>query len=31
MVDVQVSEPEKWGFSSDRKKLLVYFYGTKQM
>ncbi|KAK8961257.1 HUA2-like protein 2 [Platanthera guangdongensis] len=26
-----ISEPEKWGFSSDRKKLLVYFYGTKQM
>lgn len=26
-----ISEPEKWGFSSDRKKLLVYFYGTKQI
>lgn len=26
-----VSEPEKWGYSSDRKKLLVYFYGTKQI
>lgn len=27
----QISDPKKWGFSSDRKKLLVYFYGTKQM
>ncbi|KAL0921126.1 hypothetical protein M5K25_008166 [Dendrobium thyrsiflorum] len=26
-----ISEPEKSGFSSDRKKLLVYFYGTKQI
>ncbi|KAJ6797039.1 protein HUA2-LIKE 2 [Iris pallida] len=27
-----VTEPEKWGYSSsDRKKLLVYFYGTKQI
>ncbi|KAJ6798963.1 protein HUA2-LIKE 2 [Iris pallida] len=27
-----VSEPEKWGYSSsDRRKLLVYFYGTKQI
>ncbi|KAG1331784.1 putative protein HUA2-LIKE 3 [Cocos nucifera] len=26
-----ISEPEKWGLSSVRKKLLVYFYGTKQM
>lgn len=26
-----VSEPEKWGYKSDRKKLLVYFYGTKQI
>lgn len=26
-----ISEPEKWGFSSDGKKLLVYFYGTKQI
>ncbi|XP_038988769.1 protein HUA2-LIKE 2-like [Phoenix dactylifera] len=26
-----ISEPEKWGFSSVRKKLLVYFYGTKQI
>ncbi|CAL9178612.1 unnamed protein product [Musa hybrid cultivar] len=26
-----VSEPEKWGFSAVRKKLFVYFYGTKQI
>ncbi|PKA66855.1 HUA2-like protein 2 [Apostasia shenzhenica] len=26
-----ISEPEKWGFSSDRKKILVFFYGTKQI
>ncbi|KAF9604694.1 hypothetical protein IFM89_009130 [Coptis chinensis] len=26
-----VSEPEKWGYSADLKKVLVYFFGTKQM
>ncbi|GKU86638.1 hypothetical protein SLEP1_g1138 [Rubroshorea leprosula] len=26
-----VSEPEKWGYSSDWKKVLVYFFGTKQI
>eukprot|EP00268_Persea_americana_P046940 TRINITY_DN4856_c0_g1_i5.p1 TRINITY_DN4856_c0_g1~~TRINITY_DN4856_c0_g1_i5.p1 ORF type:complete len:1289 (+),score=321.23 TRINITY_DN4856_c0_g1_i5:403-4269(+) len=26
-----VSEPEKWGYSRDRKKVFVYFYGTKQI
>ncbi|MQL89868.1 hypothetical protein Taro_022454 [Colocasia esculenta] len=26
-----ISEPQKWGYSSDRKKLFVYFFGTKQM
>ncbi|CAL9099271.1 unnamed protein product [Musa textilis] len=26
-----VSEPENWGFSAVRKKLFVYFYGTKQI
>ncbi|RZC53225.1 hypothetical protein C5167_012085 [Papaver somniferum] len=26
-----VSEPEKWGYSTDWKKVLVYFFGTKQM
>uniref|UniRef100_A0A0E0LP74 PWWP domain-containing protein n=1 Tax=Oryza punctata TaxID=4537 RepID=A0A0E0LP74_ORYPU len=26
-----ISEPEKWGLSSVKKKLLVYFYGTKQI
>ncbi|XP_020108019.1 protein HUA2-LIKE 3-like [Ananas comosus] len=26
-----VSEPEKWGFTSVKKKLLVYFYGTQQI
>ncbi|XP_038971811.1 protein HUA2-LIKE 2-like isoform X2 [Phoenix dactylifera] len=26
-----ISEPEKWGLSSVPKKLLVYFYGTKQI
>ncbi|CAL9055237.1 unnamed protein product [Musa banksii] len=26
-----ISEPEKWGFSAVRKKLFVYFYGTKQI
>ncbi|ONK68007.1 uncharacterized protein A4U43_C05F6220 [Asparagus officinalis] len=28
----EVTEPEKWGYTtSDRKKVLVYFYGTKQI
>ncbi|XVF32624.1 hypothetical protein REPUB_Repub17cG0098300 [Reevesia pubescens] len=26
-----VSEPEKWGYSSDWKKVLVYFFGTQQI
>ncbi|PNY04858.1 HUA2-like protein 3-like [Trifolium pratense] len=26
-----VSEPEKWGYSTDWKKVLVYFFGTQQM
>ncbi|XP_047335233.1 protein HUA2-LIKE 2-like [Impatiens glandulifera] len=26
-----VSEPEKWGYSSDGKKVLVYFFGTQQI
>ncbi|GAB4841173.1 hypothetical protein Ancab_021917 [Ancistrocladus abbreviatus] len=26
-----VSEPEKWGYSSDWKKVLVYFFGTNQI
>ncbi|KAF5187754.1 Enhancer of ag-4 protein [Thalictrum thalictroides] len=26
-----VSEPEKWGYSSDWKKVLVFFFGTKQI
>ncbi|GMP91099.1 hypothetical protein CsSME_00041939 [Camellia sinensis var. sinensis] len=26
-----VSEPEKWGYSADWKKVLVYFFGTQQM
>ncbi|CAA6654128.1 unnamed protein product [Spirodela intermedia] len=26
-----ISEPQKWGYSSDRKKLFVYFFGTKQI
>ncbi|KAL4325155.1 hypothetical protein GQ457_11G002770 [Hibiscus cannabinus] len=26
-----ISEPEKWGYSSDRKKVLVYFFGTQQI
>uniref|UniRef100_A0A803MX59 Uncharacterized protein n=1 Tax=Chenopodium quinoa TaxID=63459 RepID=A0A803MX59_CHEQI len=26
-----VSEPEKWGYSCDWKKVLVYFFGTKQI
>lgn len=26
-----VSEPEKWGYSKDSKKVLVYFFGTKQI
>ncbi|CAK8561836.1 unnamed protein product [Lathyrus sativus] len=27
----QVSEPEKWGYSTDWKKVVVYFFGTQQM
>lgn len=26
-----VSEPEKWGYSSNWKKVMVYFFGTQQM
>ncbi|XP_039027229.1 protein HUA2-LIKE 2-like isoform X2 [Hibiscus syriacus] len=26
-----ISEPEKWGYSSDRKKVLVHFFGTQQI
>lgn len=26
-----ISEPEKWGLSAMKKKLLVYFYGTKEI
>ncbi|XAR61231.1 hypothetical protein NMG60_11034876 [Bertholletia excelsa] len=26
-----VSEPEKWGYSADWKKVLVYFFGTQQI
>ncbi|XP_077219072.1 protein HUA2-LIKE 2-like [Tasmannia lanceolata] len=26
-----VSEPQKWGYSADSKKVLVYFFGTKQI
>lgn len=26
-----VSEPEKWGYSADWRKVLVYFFGTKQI
>ncbi|PIM97156.1 hypothetical protein CDL12_30376 [Handroanthus impetiginosus] len=26
-----VSEPQKWGYSADLKKVLVYFFGTQQM
>lgn len=26
-----VSEPEKWGYSADVKKVLVYFFGTQQI
>ncbi|KAK9281634.1 hypothetical protein L1049_004537 [Liquidambar formosana] len=26
-----VSEPEKWGYSADWKKVLVYFFGTNQI
>ncbi|KAG4402226.1 hypothetical protein AAZX31_02G142600 [Glycine max] len=26
-----VSEPEKWGYSSDRKKVHVHFFGTQQI
>ncbi|KAL9239218.1 hypothetical protein vseg_013558 [Gypsophila vaccaria] len=26
-----VSEPEKWGYSTDQKKVFVYFFGTKQI
>lgn len=27
----QVDEPRKWGYSADRKKVFVYFFGTQQM
>lgn len=27
----QVSEPQKWGYPADLKKILVYFFGTQQM
>lgn len=27
----QVSEPEKWGYPADWKKVVVYFFGTEQM
>ncbi|RXI02725.1 hypothetical protein DVH24_002803 [Malus domestica] len=26
-----VSEPEKWGYSADWKKVLVFFFGTQQI
>ncbi|XP_073283776.1 protein HUA2-LIKE 3-like isoform X1 [Primulina huaijiensis] len=26
-----VSEPEKWGYPADRKKVLVHFFGTQQI
>ncbi|XP_018483327.1 protein HUA2-LIKE 3 isoform X1 [Raphanus sativus] len=26
-----VSEPEKWGYSTDKKKVLVHFFGTQQI
>ncbi|XP_078441741.1 protein HUA2-LIKE 2-like isoform X3 [Wolffia australiana] len=26
-----ISDPQKWGYSSDRRKLFVYFFGTKQI
>ncbi|KAJ0255006.1 PWWP domain-containing protein [Hirschfeldia incana] len=26
-----VSEPEKWGYSADKKKVLVHFFGTQQI
>lgn len=26
-----VSEPEKWGYSTDWKKVLVFFFGTQQI
>ncbi|KAK1318759.1 HUA2-like protein 2 [Acorus calamus] len=26
-----VSEPSQWGYTSDRKKVLVYFFGTQQI
>lgn len=26
-----VSEPEKWGYAADLKKVLVYFFGTQQI
>ncbi|KAL0371340.1 UNVERIFIED_CONTAM: protein HUA2-LIKE 3 [Sesamum angustifolium] len=28
---VAVSEPEKWGYPSDWKKVVVYFFGTEQI
>ncbi|KAH7517186.1 hypothetical protein FEM48_Zijuj09G0035800 [Ziziphus jujuba var. spinosa] len=27
----EVTEPEKWGFSADWKKVVVHFFGTQQM
>ncbi|GMN48750.1 hypothetical protein TIFTF001_017924 [Ficus carica] len=26
-----VSEPQKWGYSTDWRKVLVYFFGTQQI
>ncbi|CAN1767988.1 Protein HUA2-LIKE 3 [Linum perenne] len=26
-----VSEPQKWGYKSDLKRILVHFFGTQQM
>ena len=28
---LQISVPEEFGFTKDRKKLFVYFFGTQQM
>ncbi|KAL0435770.1 UNVERIFIED_CONTAM: protein HUA2-LIKE 3 [Sesamum radiatum] len=28
---LQVSEPEKWGYPADWKKVVVYFFGTEQI
>lgn len=27
----QVSEPDEFGYAKDRRKVFVYFFGTKQM